>query len=208
MCSSDLTLNSEHFDSSTLRRWQKYFDWFLKALTYKSNKQLLLKSPPHTGRLAVLHKMYPNSKFIHIVRDPRKLYPSTMKLWNSLDEHQALQAPTDQARLQRFVIDSMVTMYEAFERDRQSIPPSQIIDIRYESLIERPVETMATIYEHLAIGNAESMQSSWSDKESQERGYQTNRLEISPELEAMILREWRVYAERYGYLDVVAPTSG
>ncbi len=34
-----------------LVRWQKSLTWFIKALTLKHQKQLVLKSPPHTGRL-------------------------------------------------------------------------------------------------------------------------------------------------------------
>jgi hypothetical protein len=38
-------------------------------------------------------------------------------------------------------------------------------------------------------------------KRDQEHGYQTNKLELSSEQEAMILEHWDQYARRYGYLD-------
>lgn len=195
------TLDSARFGSADLQAWRRQFEWFVKALTYKTRKQLLLKSPPHTGRIGILRQMYPESKFIHIVRDPRKLYPSTMKLWNSLDENQALQSPTDQSMLQSFVLESLVSMYRAFDRDRASIPDSQIIDVRYEQFIAKPVQTLENIYKHLDLGPYDSIRSNWENKSEQERGYQTNKLQIDPEQEAMILDRWSDYAHKYGYLD-------
>jgi hypothetical protein len=195
------TLDSARFAPKDLKVWRQQLEWFVKALTYKTRKQLLLKSPPHTGRLAILRQMYPESKFIHIVRDPRKLYPSTMKLWNSLDENQALQSPTDQSRLESFVLDSLVSMYHAFERDRSSVPESQIIDVRYETFIAKPIDTLEKIYQHLGLGSFDSVRSSWEAKSEQERGYQTNKLQIDPQQEAMILDRWSDYARKYGYLD-------
>lgn len=194
------TLDSERFTSEHLIAWRKEFEWFLKALTYKTNKQLLLKSPPHTGRIGILHKIYPEAKFIHIVRDPRKLFPSTMKLWNSLDEHQALQAPTDQIKLQQFVIESLQSMYNAFERDRKLIPQENIIDVHYEEFVTDPVETLESIYNHLRLGDLNSVREQWSNKAAQEQGYQPNKLQINQDEESMILEHWGSYARRYGYL--------
>ena len=195
------TLDSARFRPADLQAWRRQFEWFVKALTYKTYKQLLLKSPPHTGRIGILRQMYPDSKFIHIVRDPRKLYPSTMKLWNSLDENQALQSPTDQSMLQSFVLESLVSIYRAFDRDRASIPDSQIIDVRYEEFIAKPVQTLEKIYKYLDLGPYDSIRSNWENKSEQERGYQTNKLQIDPEQEAMILDRWSDYARKYGYLD-------
>ena len=195
------TLDSARFGPADLQPWRRQFEWFVKALTYKTRKQLLLKSPPHTGRIGILRQMYPDSKFIHIVRDPRKLYPSTMKLWNSLDENQALQSPTDQSMLQSFVLESLVSMYRAFDHDRASVPDSQIIDVRYEQFIAQPVQTLENIYKHLDLGPYDSIRSNWENKSEQERGYQTNKLQIDPEQEAMILDRWSDYARKYGYLD-------
>ena len=38
--------------------------------TLKYNRSLLLKSPPHTARIRLLLEMFPNARFVHILRDP------------------------------------------------------------------------------------------------------------------------------------------
>jgi hypothetical protein len=194
------TLGSQSFDPKHLEVWKKRFDWFLRAITYKTHKRLLLKSPPHTGRLKILRSMYPDAKYVHIVRDPRKLFPSTMKLWNSLDSVQALQTPTDQSQLRTFVLKSLTTMYDSFEIDRKGMDKNQIIDIRYEELTADPIKVVGDIYSQLDLGSFEPVKQKLVEKTQKERDYQTNRLELSREDEEAVLRAWHAYASHYGYL--------
>jgi hypothetical protein len=194
------TLSTQDFEPEHLESWKRHLDWFLKAVTYKTQKRLLLKSPPHTGRVGILREMYPNAKFVHIARDPRKLYPSTIKLWNSLDSVQSLQSTTEPSQLQAFVIQSLKSMYTAFEIDRASLAPDQLIEVTYEELIADPVTVVGRIYDQLEMGSYDDVRKRLTERVQSEKNYQTNKLELSPEEEAFVLREWHDYAARYGYL--------
>jgi omega-hydroxy-beta-dihydromenaquinone-9 sulfotransferase len=199
-CPFENTLGSGSFTDEQLDRWKYLFDWFLKALTYKSGKPLILKSPPHTGRLGILKSMYPDAKFVHIVRDPRKLFPSTMKLWNSLDFVQSLQVGDYQEELKEFVLRSLVTMYDSFELDRKQIGPDQLMDIHYEDLVRDPIEVVRGVYDQLGLGNFEAIEPQIRQRSQQEREYQTNQFGLESEEEKEVLSTWRTYAEKYGYL--------
>jgi omega-hydroxy-beta-dihydromenaquinone-9 sulfotransferase len=63
------------------KRWAAVFRKFLRLVTYRHRgKPLILKSPPHTARMAVLARMFPNARFLHIVRDPYVVFASTIHL--------------------------------------------------------------------------------------------------------------------------------
>lgn len=194
------TLSSEGFSAEELERWKYLFDWFLRALTYKKNKPLNLKSPPHTGRLGILKQMYPDAKFVHIARDPRKLFPSTMKLWNSLDQVQALQVGEYQPRLKEFVLQSLTTMYTSYEKHREGMPANQLIDVRYEDLAKDPVGVVRQIYEQLELGNFETIEPLLQDRKQQEKEYKTNRFGADAAEDAEVMTAWHDYAVRYGYV--------
>jgi len=194
------SLGSKTFDSENLEHWRQSIDWFFRALSYHNPKPLIIKSPPHTGRLGVLAEMYPEAKFIHMIRDPRKLYPSTMKLWKVLDEVQALQSSTDANLLHRFVISSLHRMYDSFEMDRQTIGDNRIIDVRYEDLVAQPIETLKNIYTQFQIGDFASIADKIAERQNTEKDYRTNQLAMDAETEKMVLHEWHDYAKRYGYL--------
>jgi len=193
------TLSSAGFSPQELERWKYLFDWFLKALTLKSQKPLILKSPPHTGRIGILKAMYPEAKFIHIVRDPRKLFPSTMKLWNSLDQVQSLQTGEYQAKLRDFVFSSLTQMYDSFETDRVGLTEKQLIDVHYEDLAKDPVAVCKRIYSQLELPNYESILPKIQERSQKEKEYQTNRFGLGQEEEAEIVTKWQSYATKYGY---------
>src|SRR5205085_3842132 len=87
-------LDLEELTPVQKRRWKRCFKQFLKRVTYKSGKRLVLKSPPHTARIKVLKDMFPGALFIHIVRDPYVVYSSTVNLWKTLYRTHGLQKPT------------------------------------------------------------------------------------------------------------------
>ncbi len=193
------TLASDGFTPEELVRWKSLFGWFLKALTYKTQKPLILKSPPHTGRIGILKSLYPDAKFIHIVRDPRKLFPSTMKMWNSLDKVQSIQVGEYQASLKEFVLKSLKTMYDSFERDRIGLPESQLVDVHYEELVRDPVAVCKQIYQQLEMTGFDRIEPLLQNRMQQEKEYKTNRFGTAPEEEAEIMTAWHSYATKYGY---------
>lgn len=193
------TLASDGFTEEELVRWKYLFDWFLKALTYKTKKPLILKSPPHTGRIGLLKAMYPDAKFVHIVRDPRKLFPSTMKLWNSLDQVQSIQVGEYQASLKAFVLKSLTTMYDSFERDRVGLSKNQLIDVHYEDLAKDPVTVCRQIYSQLELPGFETMEPLLQSRCQREKEYQTNQFGTGREDEADFMTAWHSYATKYGY---------
>src|SRR5439155_10948162 len=48
-----------------IARWQNALRWFVQKLTYKHSRLLILKSPPHTGRIRLILDVYPDEKFVH-----------------------------------------------------------------------------------------------------------------------------------------------
>ncbi len=193
------TLASDGFSAQELERWKYLFDWFLKALTFKTNKPLILKSPPHTGRIGILKAMYPDAKFVHIVRDPRKLFPSTMKLWNMLDQVQSIQVGEYQSSLKKFVLNSLTTMYRAFERDRVGLTERQLIDVHYEDLARDPVSVCRQIYNQLELSGFDAMEPLLKKRTLQEKEYRTNQFGNAPEEEVEFMTAWHDYAVKYGY---------
>jgi len=122
-----------------LARWQRGMMWFLKCLTVRTPRRIVLKSPPHTFRIRVLLKMFPKARFLHIVRNPFVIYPSTINLWKRLYRNDGLQVPAYEG-LEEHVFQTFSRMYEAFESARGTIPAGQFCEVRYEDLVARPIE--------------------------------------------------------------------
>ena len=119
----------------------------------KKGKRLLLKSPPHTGRIEELARLFPGAKFIHIVRDPYAI----------LRQHSAAVGFARRARA-----CSIRTI--AIWTNMCSLPSSgctaastasaarsghQLCELKYEDLVRDPLGQVRTIYQQLELGDFE-----------------------------------------------------
>lgn len=193
------TLDWDGVAPQTEREWLAAFDRFLRAVTQRCQRPLVLKSPTHTGRIGLLRRTFPGAKFIHMTRDPRSLFPSTVRLWQGLDQIQALQLPEGDY-LQQYVVDCLRRMYHGFHRDAAALPASQLIHVRYEDFVADPVQTLASIYDQLDLDHFRDLEpklQNWVD--TQHRQYQPNQHELPAETEALLRDQWKDYFQRYNY---------
>ena len=159
---------------------------------------MVLKSPPHTCRIKVLLELFPNAKFVHIVRDPYVIFPSTLNLWKRLYRDQGLQSPKFKG-LEEHVFSTFERMYKVFERDRHLFAPGQFCEVHYEDLISRPIEQMRRIYDDLELGDFDAVRPALETYMAGQKDYKTNRYQLSPENRGEIRRRWEKYLVQYGY---------
>src|SRR5262249_599977 len=134
-----------------LARWKLVFYRFLQQVTYRNPKRLVLKSPPHTGRIKVLKDMFPGTLFVHIVRDPYVVFPSTVNLWKSLYATHGSHRPT-YAGLEEHVFATFLRLYARLEEGRRLLDKAHFFELRYEDLVRDPVGQMRALYEHFSLG--------------------------------------------------------
>lgn len=180
--------------------WATALDWFIRTLTVRyPGKRLVMKSPPHTGRIAELARHYPGAKFIHLVRDPRKLFLSTIRLWTSLDSIQALQKNVSEDEMRQYVVQCMQEMYLNFQRDVESLPDGNVVELRYEDLVADPAGTIERLYDELDLGDFSAMQSALDERLEGHDSYKPNLHKQDAESEAIINRDWGEYMKQFGY---------
>jgi hypothetical protein len=200
-------LDLEGVPPRALEKWKAVFLRFLKQLTYKNPKRLVLKSPPHSCRIKVLREMFPDAKFVHIVRDPHVVFPSTLNLWKSLSRTHGLQTPNfDWA--EEYVFTTFNRVYAKLEEGKREVPPTHFYELRYEELVRDPMAEMQKIYEQLQLGDFDAMRPRLAKYLETIKGYETNRYELPPELRAKIDERWGAVIRRYGYECGSVPAEG
>jgi len=191
-------LDLENISAGALRSWKRTFKQFLKQITYKTGKRLVLKSPPHSARIKVLKDMFPGALFIHIVRDPYVVFPSTVNLWKTLYRKHGLQKPTF-AGLEEHVIATFNRLYQRLEEGKKLLRPDQFYELRYEDLIKDPAGVMRKIYEHLNLAGFDEYLPRLKAYLASIDGYETNKYQITEEQRAHLAKEWGEVIARYGY---------
>ncbi|MGH8929119.1 MAG: sulfotransferase family protein [Egibacteraceae bacterium] len=191
-------LDLEDVPPRALASWKHTFLTFLRALTFKKPGRLVLKSPPHTCRIKVLRELFPEARFVHIVRDPYAVFPSTVHMLKSLYRMHGLQRPTYEG-LEEYVFTTFNRMYEKLEETRGLVEAQRFHELKYEDLVRDPIGEMRRLYEGLELGGFKEYLPRLEAYLATSKGYETNRYELTPEQHAEIARRWGWVIQRYGY---------
>jgi hypothetical protein len=180
-------------------RWKAAFLRFLHELSFKDPRRLVLKSPTHTCRIPTLLELFPDARFVHIVRDPYVVFPSTVNLWKSLYTTHGFQTPRF-VGLEEHVFTIFTHLYERLEEGKKLIRPGRFHEVRYEDLIRDPLGAMRLLYERLELGEFDRVRPRLEQYLAAHAGYKTNRYNaLPPDLQAEITRRWGTVIRRYGY---------
>ena len=192
-------LNMEGLTPKEIEIWRRGFLRFLQSLAIRDPRQIVLKSPPHTARIRTLLEMFPNAKFIHIVRDPYALFPSTWNLWKRLSEDYGFQFPHFR-RLEEYIFEGMERLYATFDRDRSQIPPGHFTQLRYEVFVKDKLHGMEQIYRELNLSDFDAVLPAIETYLDENKGFKKNRFApLSEELRERIATRWRFYFDQYDY---------
>ena len=193
-------LNFDNADPELIERFRSGLDYFFKALTVKYQRPLILKSPPHTGRIKLLSKWYPGAKFIHICRDPLKIFTSTKRLWRTLDQVQGFQLPKySDEKLNELVFQSLNSMYDGYLRQRSDIDVKNLVEVRFEDVVADPVAEIGRIYETLEIDRFDDLKPSLLEYQRSRKDYRGNPSVIDEATAADVKANWRQYYDAFGY---------
>jgi omega-hydroxy-beta-dihydromenaquinone-9 sulfotransferase len=197
-----------------IEEWKAGFLSFLQQVNLRSKREqkrlerarrIVLKSPHHTARLHILRQLFPEAKFIHLVRDPHEVFSSTVRFWRALFETQGCQKPKFGALAQnvpdieQYVFDSMDLLYGNFFTQIAEIPPQNFCQVRYENLARAPVEEVARIFRELQFDSFEKFRPKLEAYVRGLEGYKTNQHRISRAQSAEVYRRWGWYFDRFGY---------
>jgi omega-hydroxy-beta-dihydromenaquinone-9 sulfotransferase len=131
--------------------WRQRTRYFLAKVAHLSpNRRLLLKNPAHSARINLLREMFPGTKFIHIHRDPLEVIASTRKLYRHLLPLLALQH-YDLAIIDQQIVDLYLRLMKSLCVNLAKLPAGDVGEVRYQDLVAKPTEVVATVYERLGL---------------------------------------------------------
>ncbi len=191
-------LDPDRLPPGALADWQAALRLFLKKLSFSKGKRIVLKSPPHLGRVAVLLKMFPEAKFIHIVRNPYAVYLSARKLWRAGLSYSHLQK-VDPRQVDELILSWYTELYALFDRDRPLIPAGSFFELRFEDLERSPRDCLERLYGELNLPGFGAFWERAAAYLEGLKGYRKNTHLLGEEDRATVSRRWHFAFGRYGY---------
>lgn len=179
--------------------WKNAYRWFLQKLTFKYQRPLVLKSPPHTARIRLLLEMFPDARFVHIHRDPYTVFQSFRRYFDTAMWHTYLQKP-DVPGIDDRIIHRYNVLFDAFFAQRALIPEGRFHEIRFEHLEKDPVGEMQKLYARLNLPGFTAFRPKLQRYVDSLTGYRKNEFpELEPAWRTKIARAWQRGFEEWSY---------
>jgi hypothetical protein len=182
-----------------IAEWKAAFLTFVKKLTYKYGKALLLKSPAHTARIRLLLELFPDARFVHIHRDPYTVFRSTQHFFDTAVWYCYLQRP-NRDLVDRGILDRYTVMYDAFFDERSLIAPNRYHEVSFEALESNQLGEMRQLYDKLALPDFDALEPKVRLYVESLKDYRKNELsELPPHLRDAVAEKWRRSFDEWGY---------
>ncbi len=161
-----------------LEEWKMALKLFYKKLTLENNKTILIKNPFHSFRMKVLNEAFPEARYVHIIRHPHKVIPSTIRMWDIVGKQNAMNGKWVKPSCKE-VSDLLVRMTTQIQNDSKVLPVERFYELRFEELEKNPIQEIKLLYEHLNVEFKPVFEKQLENFVVSVKGYQKNKYEIS-----------------------------
>lgn len=180
-------------------QWERaYLNVLRKATIASDGRPLLLKSPTNLGRTGELLRLFPEARFINIVRNPYVVYQSMSHLYRTMLPICQLDDVTTQ-EVTTTILDSYAAMMRQYIKDRESIPKGRLAEVRFEDLEKDPMTEIKRLYAELSLPGWSEAQEPIRKYLSTLSGYRKNNHRFDPETIDLVDRHWGFAVQEWGY---------
>ncbi len=187
---------------SELARWQASYVLFLKKLTLKYGRPLVLKTPPNMARIKTLLEMLPDARFVHIHRNPYDVFRSAKHTLLTAGPWWQLQRANyqDEELINRQLIEQGKILYDNFFAQRSLIPAGRLYDVAFQELERDPIGQVRGVYQALGLPDFDYVSKRLRAYVDSLADYKKNVFtELPDELRQRLHREWRQCFDEWGY---------
>jgi hypothetical protein len=183
-----------------IEEWKRMYLYYLKKVSlYFHGKQLVLKNPANTARIAYLLEMFPDAKFIHIYRNPYHVFLSMKRDIEAEMALYCIQKPKDDEIIERAMVALYITMFDKYLKEKSLIPPENLVEVKYENFIARPLDEMKRIYRILDLPGFQVGEEAFRSYVKSQSHVKTYRYVIDEHMKKHIYSYFKVAIDRWGY---------
>ncbi|MFP4023358.1 MAG: sulfotransferase family protein [Thiohalospira sp.] len=137
-------------ENEELEKWENALAYFYKKLTLENNKTILIKNPFHSLRINTLNKIFPKARYIHIIRHPYKVVPSTIRMWNIVGTQNTMNKKWKKPGTGD-VTEVLLEMEEKIKNETRQLSKNRYTLVKFEELEINPVKVLQSIYNDLEL---------------------------------------------------------
>jgi hypothetical protein len=132
-------------DERKRNEWDTALCAYFRKLNYVYRKTLVSKNPFNSMRIKELLTLFPKARFIHIVRHPYEVVPSTINMWKIVVKQNKLNRKGSIPCIDK-VSQGYAKLLNIVKNDSLVIPNGNFVEIKFEDLEADPVNEIRNIY--------------------------------------------------------------
>ena len=182
-----------------LHEFEEAFIKLIKVSLWNTGgTQFLSKNPPHTGRVRELVKLFPNAKFIYLMRNPYTVFESTRSFYNNTIKPLMLQ-PISPEELERNILSIYAKLYHKYEADKSCIPAGNLIEVKFEDFEADAMAMTQKIYETLSIPGFDEARPAIEAYVGGKKGYKKNKYKYDQRTVQLVQDNWSFALNDWDY---------
>ena len=160
--------------------------------------QYLSKNPPHTGRLKALTELFPNAKYVYLIRNPYTVFESTRNFFlNTIRPLELHSIPVEQ--MEQNILRNYVELYRAYKEQKQYVSTENIFEVKFEDIEQDALGITEAIYRQLRIPGWEEARPAIEAYIGRKKGYKKNHYEYEPRTIQLVNEHWGPILDEWGY---------
>jgi hypothetical protein len=193
----------EGISQKELNEWSFYHYQILKKATiFSGGAPLVLKNPAHSGRLSSILDIFPEAKFVHLIRNPYDVFLSMRQLYKVVLPRSQLQK-IQWEQVEDNILKFYIKLMTKFLAERHLIPSQNLIEIKFEDLESNPLETIRAIYAHLQLppfGETEKYVKRYLNTVA---NYRKNQYRLTTDVINRVNQNWDFAFKIWGYKKII-----
>lgn len=190
------------FKAITPKEEQAFKDNFEKlvkiSLWNTNGTQYLSKNPPHTGRLKTMSELFPNAKYIFLMRNPYTVFESTRNFYtNTIKPLELHSIPLEQ--MEQNILRNYMELYRAYKEQKKYVPEGNIYEVKFEDIEQDALGITEKIYHDLNIPGWEEARPAIEKYIGGKKGYKKNKYNYDPRTVELVNQHWGEVLDEWGY---------
>jgi omega-hydroxy-beta-dihydromenaquinone-9 sulfotransferase len=178
--------------------WDEKLKLFFKRVAYHSEGRIVSKNPFNSLRILHLARLFPGAKFLHIIRNPMDVVPSTIHMWDIVQRQNCLNRNAHRPTVAE-VSTGLRKILDLMELQLNELPEEHYIVIRFEDLEQDPLGSLKSVYGKLQLPFTTDFEKNIRTFLSEVSDFKKNSFCLSDEDKAVIRAELKQFMERYRY---------
>ena len=179
--------------------FKQEFDKLVRiSLWNTGGTQYLSKNPPHTGRVKALTELYPNAKFVYLIRNPYTVFESTRNFFLNTIKPLELHS-ISQEEMEQNILHIYMDLYHAYQKQKRFIPEGNLLELRFEDIEQDALGMTARIYHDLSLPGWEEARPAIEKYIGGKKGYKKNKYAYDPRTVSLVNEHWGEVLDAWGY---------